>query len=63
MGAYRAGVSPSATLRYEDGTLVRNADRGELDPADFKRLSQWLDPEPRDSLFGVPAQRWNARKP
>jgi hypothetical protein len=48
---------------YEDGSAIRNELGHELDPDDFKRLAQWLDPEPDDSLFGAPPQRWNARKP
>jgi hypothetical protein len=47
---------------YENGQVILNEKSHELDPADFRRLAQWLDPEPNDSLFGTSAQRWNARR-
>lgn len=49
---------------YEDGTAIRNELGHELDPADFRRLARWLEPDRSDVLFpGAPPQRWSARKP
>jgi hypothetical protein len=46
----------------DDGQHVRNANGRPLTDAEWRRLSQWLDPQ-RDGLFDFEPQTWRARKP
>jgi hypothetical protein len=46
----------------DDGQLIRGAGRGALTAAEFRRLSQWLEPQ-HDGLFDFEPQSWRARKP
>jgi hypothetical protein len=47
----------------DTGEAIRSEKRAQLDEGAFNQLSQWLDPDPDDSLFGAPVQIWRARKP